>query len=65
LSAVTSNAAEYKRVLSHLKKDRIEFLRITIEGLLRRIVGILIKMGLRENTYLTIRSRLRKLHILK
>ena len=65
LSATTSNAAEYKRVLSHLKKDRMEILRITIEDLLRGILGILIKMGLRENTYLTIRSRLRQLHILK
>ena len=57
LVAITNNAIEYKRVLSHLKKDKLEYIKMQFV----RILGKLIMMVFHEDTYLAIRSHLRKL----
>ncbi len=65
LSLATGNNAEYKQVLSWLKKDKVEYAKRTIRDIMERIVGKLIMITLREDTYIAIRDRLLKLRVLK
>jgi len=60
-SAIEADTTEYERVSSYLKKNGLDNMKI----LMRNALGRLVMMTLREDTYLTLRRRLRQIHILK
>ena len=61
LVAITNNAIEYKGVLSHLKKDNLEYIKIQLMGILLKLIMTVFH----EDTYLAVRGYLRKFKILR
>jgi hypothetical protein len=64
LKPVTSKNNEYQKVLSFLKKKKLYYIKIRAKQIFESLAGWLIMHLMREETWVNLRGRLRRLHIL-